>query len=472
MVLNLVGILEDPTGKKGSTMRKIAIIGAGSAQFSGGIIRDLCVTPSLHGTKLTLMDVDARRLKFITEMGCKMTAELNASLEFEATTDRIEALRNADFVINTAQDQGHGWVNAEADMMARHGYYRNGTLGQIYQAAFLLEVAKDIQKYCPNAVLIQSSNPVFEGCTVIHRGTDVQAIGLCHGHYGYREIADVLGLERSHVTAKMFGFNHWIWMTDFRYKGQNAYPLIDQWIAENAESYWKQPRKYADQQMSRAAITLYQMMGLMPIGDTPRMMDHPSLLGWLFNESLEAKKYWYSQQGGFDSAEGWAEYLRDLGKNLQDIEEAATLSEKRVTDIFKPVQSDEQIVPIIESLLFNKPNIYQVNVPNRGHVVEGFPEDIVVECEALVSSAGVQPLHMGRLPTRVMAGAMNPRYAECELMSEFVLTGEREALRLLLLHDHATQSLAQVDALIDEWILDPRNRCIRDIMKQGGKQYG
>ncbi len=60
------------------------------------------------------------------------------------------------------------------------------------------------------------------------RETKTQVLGLCHGHYGYRDIARALGLDLAHVTAQMSGFNHWIWMTDFRYRGEDAYPLIDE----------------------------------------------------------------------------------------------------------------------------------------------------------------------------------------------------------------------------------------------------
>ncbi len=209
-------------------------------------------------------------------------------------------------------------------------------------------------KNAANATLI-STNPVFEGCTIIHRETSVRCVGLCHGHYGYRDVARVLGLDAKDVTARMYGFNHWIWMSDFRYRGENAYPILDRWIREEAEEYWKQSRKYADQQMSRAAIDQYRLMGLMPIGDTPRMMDYPSMLGWVYNGTLEAKKYWYSQQGGFDSAEGWAQYLDDLKLNLEHIEGAATDDARRVIDYFEPRQSDEQIVPIIESMVCDIP---------------------------------------------------------------------------------------------------------------------
>lgn len=445
---------------------KIAIIGAGSAQFSAGLVRDLCLTPSLYGSKICLMDIDEARLGFISGMARKLAEELNSHFEFESTTDMRTALSNADFVINTAQDQGHSWYEAQREIGERHGYYRGGMLGQIYQTAFLLEVAQEVEKYCPDALLIQSSNPVFEGCTVIHRKTSVNAVGLCHGHYGYREIADVLGLERDRVTAKSCGFNHWIWMYDFRYDGKDAYPLLDSWIKHKSEEYWKKPRKYNDQQMSRAAIHEYQLFGLMPIGDTTRMLETPSMVGWFYNETLDSRKYWFSQQGGFDSELGWAEYLEDLHKNSMEIEQVARDSSRRVTEQFAPVHSDEQIVPIIHSIVTGAQAIYQVNIPNKGHLVEGFPEDIVVECEALISGKGIQGVHAGRLPSRVMAGAMNPRYTQCELVSEAICTGEWDAFRLIYLMDHATKSLKQVDDMLNEWVQDPRNRCIRKIIKR------
>lgn len=436
--------------------RKIAIIGAGSAQFSGGIIRDLCVTPNLYGTKLSLMDVDEGRLGFITTMARKLTDELGGKLEFESTLSREKALDGADYVINTAQEGGHSWASAMTNM-GREAGLPNGNLPMIYQMLFLLDVAHDIEKYCPNALQIQSANPVFEGGTALHRQTSIRNLGLCHGHYGYREIADVLGLERKYVTARMYGFNHWIWMTDFRYKGKDAYPLIDQWIKEKAEEYWKNDdRKYSDQQMSRAAIHQYKMFGLMPIGDTPRMMDFPSMIGWLYNETLQAKKYWYSRQGGFDSEEGWQQYLDDLQRNLEDIHRVATQPDKKVTEVFEPVQSDEQIVPIIESLECDIKRIFQVNIPNCGQLVEGFPEDVVVESEGVVSGAGINGVHMGRLPDRVMANAMYPRFAQCELLCQ-AAKGDIEALRCSLLMNHQAKSLAQVDALIDRWLKDPRN---------------
>lgn len=86
---------------------KIAIIGAGSAQFSAGIVRDLCVNPGLHGSHVAFMDVDPHRLDMVARLAERLVSELDAGLTFSKTTARLEALQGADFVINTAQVGGH-----------------------------------------------------------------------------------------------------------------------------------------------------------------------------------------------------------------------------------------------------------------------------------------------------------------------------------------------------------------------------
>ena len=293
-----------------STPVKITLIGAGSATFAAGVVRDLCVTPGLHGSHVALMDIDAQRLSMVARMAERLSDELDAGLSFSQTLDREEALRCADFVLNTVQVGGHDWTEAQRSMAERHGYYRGVRLHNFGQSAFHLEVARDVERICPNAWLIQSANPVFEACTLMHRETNVKVLGLCHGHYGYREIAHVLGLELEHVSAQMPGFNHWIWMTDFRYKGQDAYPLLDRWIETEAEAYWaNDDRPYGANQMRRAAIHQYQLFGLMPIGDTPRMV------GWWYHINLATKRRWFGPLGGFDSEIGWAKYLEACSRS-------------------------------------------------------------------------------------------------------------------------------------------------------------
>jgi alpha-galactosidase len=326
------------------------------------------------------------------------------------------------------------------------------------QSAFHLEVARDVERLCPDAWLIQSANPVFEACTLIHRETNVKVLGLCHGHYGYQEIARVLGLELEQVSAQMPGFNHWIWMTDFRYKGRDAYPLLDAWIENEAEAYWaNDDRGYGANQMRRAAIHQYQLYGLMPIGDTPRMV------GWWYHTDLAAKQRWFGPLGGFDSEIGWGQYLADIDVRVARVQAAAQDEDTPISATFKPVQSNEQIVPIVDALVNDVERSFQVNIPNRGPILPGFPEDLVIECQGLVSGAGIRGVSVPPLPPKLMAGAMIPRWHRAEMMVEALRSGDRGLLLLYLLHDHRTRNLAQAEALVDEWLADERNGRIAGI---------
>ncbi len=442
---------------------KIAIIGAGSATFSGTIVRDLCVNKGLQGSHVTFMDVNQNRLKLVQGMGERLSDELGAGLSFSTTTDRQQALQDADFVINTAQIGGHDWTEAQRQLAEEHGYYRGARLHNFGQAAFFLEVACDMERICPKAWLIQIANPVFEGCTLIHRATNIKVVGLCHGHYGYRNVASVVGLDVDHVSAQMPGFNHWIWMTDFRYHGEDAYPLLDKWIETEAENYWvngyfsqDEPETYFTylyhDKMSRAAIHQYQLFGLMPIGDVRRFA------GWWYNHDFEAKKRWYGSIGGMDSEIGWERYLKAVAERARQVERAVQDRERPITEIFEPKQSDEQAVPIIDSLVNDVERLFQVNIPNQGQIIQGFPEDLVIECKGVVNGAGISGVSAPPFSPRLMAGAMIPRWREAEQMVEALRTRDLNLILLYLLEDQRTRSLDQAKRLLEVWLADPRNQ--------------
>jgi alpha-galactosidase len=435
------------------TSVRIAIIGAGSAQFSAGIVRDLYVTPGLSGSHVALMDVDEMRLGNVLTLAQRLAKEIKTDLTFSKTADQAAALKGADFVINTAQVGGHSWVEAQRALDEKHGYYRGAGLHCLGQMDFMVEVAQHAQALCPNAWLIQVSNPVFEGTTLIHRTTDMKVLGLCHGHYGYREIARMLGLDLKDVTALMPGFNHWIFMTDFRYKGKNAYPLLDEWIEKESEKFWA-GTYYAghDTQLSQAAVHQYKMFGCMPIGDAPRFT------GWWYHTDLGTKQRWYGERGGFDSEIGWGQYLEGMQREVERIDRVVADMDTPVMNTFKPEQSDEQIVPIIDSLVNDIQRTFQVNIPNRGPIIRGFPEDLVIECQGVVNGSGIHGVHVPDLPKKLVVEIMNHRWCRAEMLVEAVRSKDRNVLLSYILDDQRTRSLEMAEKLIDEWLAEPRNR--------------
>ena len=381
---------------------KIAVVGAGSATFSLGLVKDLCLTPNLAGSMVHFMDIDAGRLDMITKLAQRYSSELGSDLQLANTLDLRTALTDADFVINTASAISHYHQRDIRDLTAKYGYYYGRVnLGSHQNLQLMLDVAHEMEETCPDAWLIQSGNPVYEGCTLMTRETDIKVCGLCHGHYGVYEMARVLGLQindMKDLTWEAPGLNHNIWLTQCYYQGQNIYPLLDQWIQEKGEEYWRThvAERTHDIQMSRGTIHQYQMFGLMPIGDTPRRG------GWWYHTDLETKKHWFGEPwGGPDTELARPFYVANLEKKMAQIHEAATDPKASVVAVFGSQKTREQQVPIIDGLVNNNEGYFQVNVPNYG-ALPGVPDDVVVEVPALVNQKGIQPIRVDPLPEKIM----------------------------------------------------------------------
>ncbi|MFB0551184.1 MAG: alpha-glucosidase/alpha-galactosidase [Nitrososphaeria archaeon] len=450
------------------TAAKISIIGAGSASWSQTLIKDLCLTKGLWDSTVSFMDVNKERLDMVDNLARRYASEVKADLKFEKTMDRGETLTDANFVFNTALAGGHENYEIQRKVAEKHGYYRGidsvdhnmvsdyHTIGGYNQLRLFLDVAREMEEICPDAWLIQTANPVFEGCTLLTRESKVKVVGLCHGHLGYKEVASVLGLDPRDITFQAVGFNHCIWMTDFRCKGENVYPLIDDWIENKAEAFWRAWRpKYHEMDMSPAAADMYKTFGMFPIGDTTRSG------GWKYHVDLKTKKRWYGPFGGFDSEIGWGMYLNDLRKIMDRMFRVSNDPTTFVTKEFPPAKSGEQHVPIIDAIVNDKEGMFQVNTPNNG-AIEGIPDDVVVEIPAIVSGRGIQAVRVGKLPKTLMLHVMLPRMLRMEWALEVFLTGDKNLLMDILLNDPRTRRPEQAEAVIEDILALPFNKRMAD----------
>jgi alpha-galactosidase len=421
---------------------KLGVIGAGSAEFSVGLVKDICLTPSLCGSSVVLMDVDAERAETMHRFAERYADELGAGVTFTWSANREAALKEADFVINTAQVGGHAQVERLRAWSESQGYYRGFKLWAVIQSRLMLSVAQDMERLCPEAWLIQASNPVFEGCTVMTRATGIKVCGLCHGHGGEYTIARVIGLNPSKVKGTSVGFNHEIWLTQFEYEGEDAYPRLDEWIETKSAAYWESYRpSYGESQMSPAAIELYKLTGLMPIGDTPRNG------GWWLHQDLETKRRWYGHLGGFDSEIGWQQYLEAGQERVAKIHAAVNDTAAKLTALYPPKHTGEQHFPLIDALWNDNEVTLQVNVPNRG-AIEGIPDDVVVELPAVCSHRGIQPLHVGKLPEVLLRTQLGPRLEQAEQTVSMSLHPDERVLLRMILDDHRTLSWDQAVAFL------------------------
>ncbi|RLE85993.1 MAG: alpha-glucosidase/alpha-galactosidase [Thermoprotei archaeon] len=444
---------------------RIAIIGAGSLVWSATLIHDLCLTPDLHGSTIVFMDINKERLDIVYNFARRYASEVKANLSFEKTLNREEAIRDSDFVINTAMAKGHYYYESMREASEKCGYYRGinstewnmvsdyHTIWGYYQFKLALDVARDVEDHSRNAWLIQLSNPVFELTTLISRKTKAKVIGVCHGHLGYKDIVKVLGINEKEVEAESVGVNHVIWLTKFTYRGEDAYPLLDEWIEKEAEKYWE--RWYWEQtnpfdvHMSPAAVDMYRRYGLFPVGDTVRGGT------WKYHWDLETKKRWYGPMGGPDSEIGWMMYLKYNEIRMNALKEAL-IKGTGLRYFFPEGRSGEPVIPIVESLACDKPGVHQVNVPNKG-LLEGLPSDVAVEVPATLDGKGVHGLGTKRLPARILNLVMQPRVMRMEWALEAFLEGGRDVLFDWLMLDPRTRSTEQAEKAIDAVLSLPGN---------------
>ncbi len=417
------------------------------------------------------MDIDRERLDVIYGLAKRYAAKVKADLKFEKTMDRKEALEDSDFVFNTALAGGHSNYEIQRKVAEKNGYYRGidsvdhnmvsdyYTIGGYNQLKLFIDIARDMEDNCPEAWLFQSANPVFEGCTLLTRETKLKVIGLCHGHFGYIEMAKTIGLFPKRVKVRSIGFNHCIWMTSFLHKGENAYPLLDHWIENKSKIFWKNwDPEYTDVQMSPAAIDMYKRFGLFPIGDTTRSG------GWKYHTNLQTKKRWYGPLGGFDSEIGWARYLEDLRKQMDKMFSVYSKPSISLRSVLPPFMSGEQHIPIIDAIVNDKKSVFQVNIPNKG-LIRGIPDDVVVEVPAILSGRGVQRTHVDKLPKLLTLHVMIPRMLRMEWALEAFLEGGKDLLLEWLLNDQRTKSPEQAESTIRDILALPFNKAMAEHYK-------
>lgn len=437
---------------------KIGVIGAGSIAWSAKLIRDLSLTRGLWGSTVVLMDTNEERLDLIYKFAKRYTSEVKADLKFRKTLNRKQAIKDSDFVINTAMAGGHQYYEKMRGISEKCGYYRGinsvewnmvsdyHTIWGYYQFKLMMDVAKDMEELSTDAWLLLLANPVFEGTTLLSRNSKVKVIGLCHGHLGYLEMVENLGLSIRDVDVISVGFNHLIWMIKFHYKGEDAYSLLDEWIKKESEKYWRRWRRKQknpfDLQASPGAIDMYRRYGLFPIGDTVRGGT------WKYHWNLRTKKRWFGPTGGPDSEKGWEIYLKEHEKRLSRNVRAIQDKKTPLTKLLPPKKSQESVVPIINSIVNDERGIYQVNILNQG-VIGGIPSDVVVEVPAEIDGKGVHRIPIGSLPKRVMKYVIYPRMMRMEWALEAFIEGGQELLFEWLIVDPRTKSTKQVEQVID-----------------------
>lgn len=430
---------------------KIGIIGAGSGIFSLNLIKDLCLTPNLHDATICFMDIDQERLDAAFALCNRYSQEVGMKLDIVKTLDREECLRNADFVICTALIGGYkGWKEGW-ELGKKWGFRWGGSLHimhdeafwiNFYQIRFMEEVLLDIQRICPDAWLLMVSNPVLAGTTYLKRKyPEAKFVGLCHGYSGIYNLADRLKLDPDKMSFQIPGVNHFVWLNRFHYDGKDAFPMVDKWVREHSEEYFK-TCKFSDGTGPKI-VDMYKRYGVFPIGDTGN--PGGGAWGWFYHTDSQVEKTWNE-----DPDTWFKNYFEESTTNFEKIKKAAYDPDVKAADLVGREASREQIVKLIESIHCDIERVLIVNVLNDRLSVPGLPQDFEVEIPALVSARGIQPIATEPLPKPILAYIYRDRIAPVEMELEAIRTHSKDLLVDLVMMDPFCTSRAQAEGLVND----------------------
>lgn len=456
---------------------KIVFIGAGSVRYTIKLIGDLAHTQDLKNIKISLMDIDNNRLNATHLLVEKYVKELGRDFDFQSTTDLEEALKGADFVVNTAlakaEKHEDGYVQYEIvrEIGEKHGYYRGidsqefnmvsdyYTITNYSHLKMSLEIARAVEKICPNAWLLQTANPVFEITQLIKDLTKVKVIGFCHGYAHIFKIAKTMGLDPDRLEWQVAGVNHAIWLNRFKYDGKDGYQVLEKWVQENSNKW--EPQDPWDTDLSPAAIDMYKFYGMLPIGDTTRCGT------WKYHYDLATKKKWYGRFGGIDNEVERPKFYEQLRRTRKELLELARklkedpsimLTEVMPAVFAKDPQSKEQHIPFINAIVNNRKIRLVLNIENKG-IIKDIPDDVVVEVPVIVDKDGIHPEKIEPdLNEKIKQMYLIPRILKMRWALEAFKAADLNILKEILVRDPRTRSFRQVEEVLKDILDLPFNK--------------
>ncbi|MBI2939780.1 MAG: alpha-glucosidase/alpha-galactosidase [Chloroflexi bacterium] len=420
---------------------KIVIIGAGSVTFGPRMIADAVLSPALRGSTLVLVDLDAERLQTMAAYAQRLNEAAGAGLRIKHVLDRKQALEGAEFVIVSVAIKRNELWKQDFQIPLRYGIKQvlgeNGGPGGLSHALrnipMILEIARDVEELCPNALLLNFSNPESRVTLALSRYSRVRAVGLCHGiGMGYRSVGQITGLPADDLFGIAAGLNHFSWFLDIRRRStsEDVYPLLREADASYDPTYYPLTRR------------LLRWYGLYPhpsddhIGEyLPFAGDLCGLHGYDFDRADRHR------------GSAWERIQRVVsGEEEAPLPPGATAGGD---DRPRLRPSGEYAIPIIAATLANRHDLIEaVNIRNDG-LIANLPDWAIVEVPAVVGRDGVRGLKIGALPAGI-AALLNTQIGVQDLVVEAAVHGSRELALQALLMDPVVNSARKAEALLDD----------------------
>ena len=441
---------------------KFAIIGAGSVSFCPATLADILLNKAFAQVELdiALMDIAEEALRVSGKFCREAAASIRRKVNISATLDLGKALEGADFVITAIEKDRYHWWSMDFHIPRRYGfrqvYGENGGPGGMFHTLRnmgpMLEIARTMERVCPDAWLLNYTNPEAKLVEAVSKLTSVKVVGLCHGEQmGMDQLSEFMQIPKEEIEADAVGFNHFGWFTRVVRKstGEDLYPLLR---AKEREIDWL--AHWDEFGLSRLMFRTY---GLWPYPGTNHIGEY---IAWS-DEMLASTKiqYFYDPveqdpwNGGktpefvysFSSNPTSRPLFPDKAHFAGDpgFSQSFSLREGGLTP------SHEYGIPIAEAIAFDLPcRIGSVNMGNKGYV-PGLPEGMAVELPAMADGTGIHPIVMPALPTAVTA-MIAQQGAIHELLIQAYAEKSRNKLLQAILLDPTVSNYNNAVALINE----------------------
>jgi alpha-galactosidase len=423
-------------------MAKIVIIGAGSHTFSKKLITDTLSYPELRNGTITLMDIVEEPLELIAAFARKLAAQQGFKTKIESTTDRREALAGANYVFTTIRVGGQQAYQADLAVTSKYELNTGTTIGPIgvflgtRQVPVILDICREMEELCPDAYLIDYSNPMAIISWAVHDYTRIKSIGLCHSVQGTAAtLAKYIGVPYEEVSYWVAGINHMSWFLEFKWRGQDAYPLLKEKLKDPAvysatDAQWDGP------DIVRAEV--FKNFGYYVTESSTIMAEFVPYFRKRNRPELFEK---YKLRGVNSKA------------TIKSQADADTELKRQIESDFKfPTQrSGEYAIMIVHALETGTPLRVNANVKNKA-LITNLPEGCCVEVPCLVDREGIHPCYVGDLPPQL--AALNRTNINCQEMAvRGIVEKDKTKIFQSLLVDPLTSSLLTIDEthqMVDE----------------------
>ncbi len=423
---------------------KIVIVGAGSSDFGPGMVADIMTNPSLAGSTIALVDIDAEALRLMEAVAKRMKAEWGADLEIEATVDRKRALPEAEFVLVAVEAERLRRWAMDWQIPLKHGLRQplgenGGPAGFAHCArtiGIVMGICEDMRRLCPDAWFFNFTNPVPRVALAAWKYGGVKAAGFCHQlHWaGFRNVSHLLDIPQEDLDIKAAGLNHFTWMLDIRRKStaEDLYPALRRKLKRWPAGFEPLTRD------------VFEVTGVFPAPGDSHMAEY---LPWVCDPQRKPWETYELDPPDFVHSRGKIDkaHRRDAKERFRKL-----ASGEMSLDGYGG-GSGEGAVPAIAAICSNS-NSYElaVDIPNDGYI-SNLPHNAMVEVPAVISSFGIRGVSVGDIPEPA-AELCRRQVAVMELAVKAAATGDRTAALQALAMDPMVTDLQLAKDILEDYL--------------------